>query len=86
MHEQLHKYQLDKQLHFELEVVDRLAAEDGEKFSAFVSKVKVPELGLRGPISVALREPAAHLRLATKLRRRVAPAKAPYERFRASFD
>src|SRR5207244_12940071 len=43
MHEQLQKYGLDRQLHFELEVADRLAAEDNQKFKRVVSKVKVPE-------------------------------------------
>jgi phenylacetate-CoA ligase len=39
MHEQLKKYDLDRQLDFKLEVVDHLTGENGEKFKRVVSKV-----------------------------------------------
>jgi phenylacetate-CoA ligase len=43
MRKHLHDYGLDGQLQVELEVVDRLAAEGGNKFKRVVSKVEGPE-------------------------------------------
>jgi phenylacetate-coenzyme A ligase PaaK-like adenylate-forming protein len=47
LREQLDEYGLDDHLHVDLEVVDRLAPEGGEKFKRVISKVPPPKDGRR---------------------------------------